>query len=557
MLRRLHVKDVAIIDQAEIEFDSGLTIITGETGAGKSLLIDSIELALGARADNTLIRTGCSKAFVQLLIEPPKDRAIQTALAEIGIEGAKELLIERELSADGRSTAKVDGRMITVGQLRSLGKLLVDLHGQHQHQSLLDPESQLDFLDEWIGEKAIALRAETESIYRTRQQLASELRSLMEDSKERERQIDILEFQVQEITDANLRLGEYEEVSAELQRAQHRETLADLVSNALTALDSEDSGATMAIHQVVRAVESANEFDPSLKETAELARNVSIEIEELRRSLHSYMQAAEANPTEVENLAERIDTLRTLFRKYGDSEEEVLNFLKEAEERLSGLTLTEQNRPELEQKLAKAEEELQNKASELSRLRSSAAVQFAEQVASALHDLAMEGAVLEVKFSSIPVSETGFDAIEFLFSANKGESVKPLHKIASGGELSRVMLAVKSVSAAKAGVPTLVFDEVDAGLSGKAAARVGASIQKLATGKQVIVITHLPQIACRMGNHFHIDKAQSTDGRTVTVIKHLVEGQREVEVARLLAGDNLPESALANAKDLLQSAAAK
>lgn len=555
MLRRLYVKDVAIIESAEIEFDGGLTIITGETGAGKSLFVDSIELALGARADSTLVRTGSQKAFVQMLVDPPADPLLQSAMEDLGAEETDELLIERELSADGRSTAKINGRIVTVGQLRSIGRLLVDLHGQHQHQSLLDQDRQLQFLDSWIGEEADALRGEVAELHQERQSLAARVRTLLEDSKERERQIDILEFQVEEIKSAEVREGEFQQAESDLQRAMHRARLTELIQQALDALDGEEGGALTAAHQVVRNLESASEFDSSLKDATETARTASIELQEVRSSLSTYLSNLDADDAALEHLAERIDTLKSLFRKYGDSEREVLDFLAESESRLNDLKSTDQSAPELEKRLQQLEDRLQIKAAELSKLRSTAADQFSVHAVLVLQELAMEGAQLSVQFSSKPVDETGFDSIEFLFTANKGENLKPLRKIASGGELSRVMLAVKSVSSAKEGVPTLVFDEVDAGLSGKAAAKVGAALQSLSDSKQVIVITHLPQIACRAGGHFSISKHESAEGRSITEIQPLDSEGRVVEVARLLAGDDLSDVAIENARTLLQSAA--
>jgi DNA repair protein RecN (Recombination protein N) len=551
MIVELTVENLAIIERSQLTLGPGFTALTGETGAGKSLLIDAIELALGERADSELVRSGAPRASVSVVLDLSDNPDLIAKCNELGIElDDTTLYINREVFAEGRSQCRVGGKLTPVGALRQLGQYLVDLHGQHDHQSLLDPERHVVFLDDWIGKPAEELLGlVSEAAYRA-DDIRRRLNTLRQGQRDREQRLDLLRFQINEIESLNPRPGEMEELEVQLSRLQHVERLAQAAFGALDSLEDREQSADELLSGAVKAIEDSVRYDASLEEIAETLRGALVQLQEGAHALRNYSEEIEADPAKLDEVANRIDALKRLRRKYGDDEATILQFLDKARNDLESFEDAEGNETELAAALEAAEGELAERCAELTSLRKERSIEFAELVQAQLRDLAMDRAVFEVGFQPKPPDASGGDRIEFFFSANAGEAPRPLSKIASGGEISRVMLAIKTAMAGRAGVPTLVFDEVDAGLGGRAAAVVARKLEELAAHYQILVISHLPQIASRATTHYRIDKV-AVAGRDVTQVRELRPDERVQEIARMLAGEHVTDSALANAREML------
>jgi DNA repair protein RecN (Recombination protein N) len=552
MLRSLTVEQIGIIDRAHVEFGPGFTAVTGETGAGKSLFIDAIGLALGGRADSDLVRSGAARAVVTLVAEVA-DARVAMALREAGIEPSDAFTVRRELSADGRSSVRVDGRPVSVGTLRAIGARLVDMHGQHAHQALLAEERQAEFLDEWIGPEATVSKAEVSAAHAAWESARRALSAARSGQREREQRLDLLRFQVGEISEAGLRLGESEELTGRIERLKHAERLREGAALALERLTGGESPAGDSVAVSAREVRGLAEIDPGLLEAAGLLGDANAALADAARELRGYLDGLEADPGALEEAAARLDHLKRLFRKYGEPETAVLAHLAEAEAELAAIENADLDEATLLGRLEDAQARLDRATASLTAPRRPAAQEFSSLVTQEVRELAMERAEFMVRVEPKPVGPDGADHVVFDFTANAGEPPRPLAKVASGGEASRVMLAIKVASAGRAGVPTLVFDEADAGLSGRAAAVVARKLQVLGRERQVVAITHLPQIAARADRHVRIEKS-TIGGRTVTDVRPLDPSEREHEVARLLAGEEVTPSALDNARALLSAA---
>lgn len=547
----LQVDDLAVIEHARLSLERGLTVLTGETGAGKSLLIDAIGLALGARADSDLVRSGKRRATVAIQVDLRNRPDLIARLANFEIDPHEgTLVIEREVNAEGRSTARANGKMVTVAVLREIGGWLVDLHGQHDHQALLDPDRQLEFLDDWLGEGIVDERETMRDAFARYEEARERVRRLQQGTREREQRIDLLKFQVEEIGAVSPVAGEFEELTQRLHQLQHAAELRAAAGRILDRLDGDEISIRGLVAESESDLDHAARLDSSLESVAEDLNSAQVHLEEVQRALSHYLDSVEADPKRLEDTAARLDALTRLRRKYGESEAEVLAYLQQAEEELAALEGEDGDLETAMASLEAAEARLQTAAQALHAVREAGAREFQRAVEAQLQELAMDRAEFEVSLTAVPPSATGIDAATFLFTANPGEPKRPLHKVASGGELSRTMLAIKVAGAGRAGVPTLIFDEVDAGLSGRAASRVAAKMEQLALHYQVLAISHLPQIAGRADVHFAIAKEVRGD-RTLTLITPLAEGARVEEVARLLAGDTIGESARANARELL------
>ena len=551
MIVELRVENLAIIKQVEVHFLGGFSVMTGETGAGKSLLIDALELALGERADTELVRTGSAKASVQLVADLTHSPAIREWCSAESIElEENRLIIHREVYAEGRSQAKVNGRTIPVATLRVLGKQLVDLHGQHQHQSLFDPETHIEFLDLWIGPEVVSLKLKVAAHFEKFSELKRRADALKKNVREREQKIDMLRFQVDEISNFAPVVGEEEELLSSLSRMRNLERISQAIAKALDVLSEGESNARDLLGIGLHAVEEAARFDATLGtsdfETASVALNEGINV------LSHYVDTLEMDPQLLETMDDRLDALRKLKRKYGDSEQEILSFLDLASRELSDLENVEASHETIEAEVNEAHSRLIELCETLSQLRHEKSELFTKEVQDHLKDLSMNRAVLSARMMTVEPTATGSDTLEFLFSANAGEVAKPLAKIASGGEISRVMLALKSVLAGRAGVPTLIFDEVDTGLGGQAATSVGRKIRELGKHYQVISISHLPQVAAQGTYQYRIEKREE-GGRVATQVLKLSGEERVDEIARMLAGDQISESARANARELLSN----
>ena len=551
MICELAVENLAIIEKAVLTFESGFTALTGETGAGKSLLVDAIELALGERADSDLVRTGSPKATVQLTADLTEAPGVRAACVEAGYAVEDDLLIlSREVSAEGRSTCRINGRTAPVSVLKALGNALVDLHGQHDHQALLHPEAHLGYLDQWIGAPLQELLRPVANAHEAFAEATRRLVAFQKTNQMREQRLDLLRYQVNEITEAAPLEGESEELEAQLSRLRNAEKLVTASASALTSLSDDEAAATELIARAVSAIEAVTRFDAALEPIAESLRNVQIEAEEAASALRDYLESLEADPGALDLATERLDLLKRLRRKYGATEADVLAHLASAQEELAMLEDAEANEESLGRTVETTRAALSAACAGLTALRTDYAARFASEIQRELRDLAMAKAEFSVSILAQEPTANGADAVQFFFSANPGESPKPLAKIASGGEMSRVMLAIKSGLAGKDGVPTLIFDEVDAGLGGRAAATVARKLEELARHAQVLVISHSPQIASRANVHYRIEKVER-DGRVVTEIRQLDADEREQEIARMLAGEHVTDAALANARALL------
>lgn len=553
MLVELSVDNIAIIDHAQIALGSGFTALTGETGAGKSLLVDSIDLALGGRADSTLVRAGAPKGSVSLVVDLADNAAARAACVELGVEPEDgQIYVQRELSAEGRSTCRIGGKLCPVGTLKQIGALLVDLHGQHDHQSLLDPTSHLSHFDCWVGDQALVLRESVRQLFEQAEALRRKLDALRTNQRDREQRLDLLRFQLNEIEAIQPQPGELETLEGQIARLSHVEKLAEATGASLMALVDSEESAQEALAGSIKQLESAAQLDPAIEPLIEPLRTAMYSLEAGAADLRRYSETLELNPEALDEAQHRAESLKRLRRKYGDDEASVLQFAEAVRSQLADLEDSETSVSEIEAALEQVLVSLSEAAGKLTALRQQRSQEFSDLVQDQLRDLAMEKAVFETAIQPKEIDGSGGDWVEFHFSANPGEPARPLSKIASGGEISRLMLALKVVLAGKAGVPTLIFDEVDTGLGGRAAAVLARKLEELARHYQVVVISHLPQIAARATTHFRIDKAAAA-GRVSTTIRLLDPEERVQEIARMLAGEEVGDSAIANARELLGS----
>jgi DNA repair protein RecN (Recombination protein N) len=554
MIVELRVENLAIIERCDLLLGPGFTVLTGETGAGKSLIVDALELAFGAKSEANAVRSGESRALVSVTVDLSFEPELAKQCAAMGAEIRDGVLhIEREIVVKGRTQCRIGGKAVPASLLRDVGKLLVDLHGQHDHQSLLDPKSHLGFLDAWIGADALLLSDRVSVLLDKWSELGRKLQSLQGGKRERAQRVDMLEFQVKEIELVAPKAGEIEQLDGQLARLKHAENLYQMVANAKAILGDGDGAGRDQVAGAARLIAEAERMDPSVGRVREALEQATLMLDEAMRDLSDYQDSIEVRPTQLEEIAGRIDEIKKLFRKYGEDEEAVLEFHRRAKSELELLAGDEFSEDDLKKAVTDARCELELACAELTALRKDRAFQFAEFVSTQLQDLAMENAVFDVGFKPKEPDSTGADEVEFLFSANPGEPVRQLSKIASGGEISRVMLAIKTALMGRAGVPTLIFDEVDAGLGGRAAATVARKLEELAEHNQVIVITHLPQIAGRATKHYLVEK-QEKAGRAIANARPLNEQDRVEEIGRMIAGEEVGDSALAHARELLLKA---
>lgn len=549
MIRSISVENIAIIEHAEVSFESGFSVLSGETGAGKSLLIDAIQLCLGERADTELVRTGCAKASAQMVVSANESDVLKALLDEHGIEPDHgQLFISRDVFAEGRSVARINGRQVPVATLKSIGKLLVDLHGQHQHQALLDPLTHMDYLDSWIGTEAELLKNKIATHHSHWSEARAQLLSLRRGIREREQRLDMLRFQVKEIEDFGVQPNEEATLTGQMNRLKNSEKLALLVRQASASLSEEEANARDLLASAAKAIGEIERLDSTLSSAK--INEALVLVEEASAELQDYGDSIESDPDQLDELAARLDLLKRLKRKYGESEDAILEFLETATQELLLLEDAEAGEAQLEAKESAAKVELEGACAELTQLRTNHADGFGQDVGAHLRDLSMQRAEIKVDMRLGEPTATGADIIEFLFSANLGEDLKPLAKIASGGEISRVMLAIKSVIAGRMGVPSIIFDEVDSGLGGAAAAAVGKKIRALSEHFQILAVSHVPQVASAANHQFRIRKSEVA-GRARTEIEPLTQAERVDEIARMLAGERVSDTAIANAKELL------
>jgi DNA repair protein RecN (Recombination protein N) len=553
MLDTLRIQNYALIDATEIEFGPGFNVLTGETGAGKSILLGALNLVLGGRASAEVIRSGAERAHIEAIfrLQNPRPRlAALLSAQDITVE-AGELMLARTVAADGRSRAYVGGRLVPVSVLAAIGDELVDLHGQHEHQSLLQADRQLELLDAYADtETEVAAMAEQVARLRA---LAAEIAALEQDDRERLRRMEFLRHETQEIAEASLRSGEEEELGARLTRITNAERICALAQEAYTVLY--EGGEVTAMDLLDRALVAVESLGEVLAECAPLAAQLGEargHMEAVATELRRFTESSDIDPNELEYLNQRKALLQKLKKKYGATVEDVLAYGESAMGELHALENRDQRLEALKKEAASIEADAMRAARSLSAARRKAAALLDSEVIQALQGLGMKGARFETRFEAVPLYARGCDRVEFLLAANTGENMKSLRHTASGGEISRIMLALKSVLARADAIPSLVFDEIDAGVGGAVARNVAQRLLALARSHQVLCITHLPQIAAAAKRHFHVSKA-ALKGRTVTTIAQ-VEGEgRIAELARLLDGTVSPVS-LEHARQLLAKA---
>lgn len=556
MLNSLHVKNLALIEETEVEFGRGLNILTGETGAGKSVIIGSINLALGAKADKDMIRTGKDHALVELVftLDSPKQRE---QCQRFGVEPEDDMLIiSRKLSA-GKSICRVNGESVTAKQLKELAEVLIDVYGQHEHQSLTAKKKQAEILDDFCGESLFCIKEKIAGEYKRYKELLAQWENADRDDTLRQKEIDLITFELNEINEAQLVTGEDEILEADYRRMSNAKKIREGLSAVCYLLgNAEGESISELTGRALREIKNIEGYDERLSDFTQQLSQIEDMVLDVRRELTDYDEEMDFEPEDFDRIERRLDLLNHLKAKYGNTIEAILTYREAQEKRLEQLTNYDKYLEQLEKEKAAAKEALLALCAQASAIRRAQAETLAEKMKAALLDLNF----MEVKFEISVQSDAekpsaaGYDEVEFLISANPGEPLKPLAAIASGGELSRIMLGLKTVMAEKDGVDTLIFDEIDAGISGRTAWQVSKKLAVLGKEHQVICITHLPQIAAMADTHFKIEKTQK-DEHTITDIYPLQEEESTAELARLLGSDCLTESAVANAKEMKELAA--
>lgn len=552
MLSNLQIENIAVIKSASIDFENGFNVMTGETGAGKSIVIDSLNAILGERTSRELIRSGADSASVCAEFQNVGEN-VKNELEKLGIEKDDTLIVSRKLTPDGKNVCRINGMPATVSMLKALGVQLVNIHGQLDNQSLLSPETHCSFIDKLAGSgRELNEFKELYSLYIKKE---NELKSLNTDVNEKNRRLDILNYQIEEIQKADIRPGEKDELTEKLGFLRNAEKVLDLLHTAYAALngDGEMPGAADVAADAASKLLSAADYSSDFTETAngvnDAAMNLSAYTEELRDKIYSL----DYDPNETERAEERLDVIYRLSQKYGDSEEDILAYLENAEKERDALSFSDERAEQLRAETEKAYNEALAAAKKLSEIRIEAGKKFSADVERELAFLNMPSVKFIVNDSVGKLYENGIDNIEFLLSANAGEEPKPLSKIASGGELSRIMLAIKCVLSELDDIDTLIFDEIDSGVSGRAALKIAAKMKELSKTHQVICVTHLAQIAAFADEHKLISKEEK-DGRTYTCIASLDYNGRKYELARIMGGLTVTQSILNSAEELLSSA---
>lgn len=545
MLLQLDIENVAVFEKASVSFESGLNVITGETGAGKSLLINSLNLVLGCRGAHGLIRSGADFASVNASFF---DKNVDSVLAENGIEcDDGNIIISRRLYRDGRNQCRINGASVPVSLLREIGKKLVAIHGQRDNAVLLSAAGQLAFVDSFSGSGE--LLSQYREAYRNYKSAERSLAQMQSDESERAREIDFLSFQVDEITRAELTDGEEDELLKRRKVLDNAETLSEL-SREMQQLICGDRGVRDSLYSALRSGERLSEIDDSLKGCTERLTDIYYELEELGRDISAYSSSVDFNPRELDEIEDRLAVINSLKRKYGGSLEAVIAYGEKSQARLAELMSYDDNLSALEKEAAGQKKEAERLGAELSAFRKKGAEELAAAINAELATLDMSEAEITFSFTDCGLSEHGTQNVEMLFSSNPKSEPAPIEKIASGGELSRIMLALKSVFSDFDKTPTLLFDEIDTGVSGRAAEKIAAKMRRLADGYQLICVTHLPIIAAAGTNHLLIEKRVDSGGAATSVYP-LAPEKRAAELARMISGDKITDVSLENARQML------
>ena len=553
MLKTLVIENIAVIKKAQIEFTGGLNVLTGETGAGKSIVVDSINAILGERTSRELVRAGSDNAYVNAYFEDINDDVkLKLNEYDIPIEEDGSLLLSRKISAGGKSVCRVNGLPVTVGILKDIGTHLVNIHGQHDSQALLNPDFHYKFVDAYAD--CDELLAEYKESFNSFLNIRRQLKSLTSDADERDKQSEILDYQIKELRDADIKVGEWEEL-------KHRKSVilnSQAILNALNTLlgavngDDENQGIQSVLSSSDKEITALLDADSQLKPIIEKLDSAEDLLESIKDLISDKMESLDFQPDELDKIEERLDILYTFSNKYGETEQDMLYYLADAERKRALFDNSEQDLERLNAEYDSSLEKTQSLALKLSEVRRKAAEKLGDEICSQLEFLDMPGVKFVTQFSKGNLSSSGVDKIEFLIRTNPGEEPKPLAKIASGGELSRIMLAIKSIIAKSDSIATLIFDEIDTGVSGKASRKIGLKLKEVGENAQVICVTHSAQIASAADSHFLIKK-EYTDNAAFTQIMPLDFEGRKYELARIMGGLNVTESLLKSAEEMLDN----
>lgn len=557
MLAHITIENIAVIESAQVEFYDGLNVLTGETGAGKSIIIDSIGMVLGQRTSRDLIRSGKTKARVSALFYP--DDATWALLEKLGVERSEDssLLIFREISQDGRGNCKINGVLTPISTLKEVGKFLINIHGQQDTTVLYSPDKHISLLDSWAGKDLEAALSSYRELYHQYKDLLHRRDRLKENESSRMREIDMLQYQIEEISQARLSPGEDEELQQRAEILENAEEISDALDFSYESLFSEEDNARDRLFTASKKLQEIAQYEEGLEQLSDQLTELCYQLDDIGSGLSGYRDQLDFDPSELNEINERLDVIRTLKRKYGNTIEDILIFLEEAEKKLELLSDSSQSLDSIESALELLLPRLKKEAAQLHAIRQTKAQQLEKCIEKELEDLNMPGARFQVVLSSLSeYGSRGTDSVEFYISANPGETPKPLAKIASGGELSRIMLAMKVIMAAFDRSGTYVFDEIDTGVSGRAAEKVARKLRQVSALKQTLVITHSPHIAAIAQHHYLIEK-QVTDQQTLTTLTLLDKQGRIEEIARINSGSDLTPAALLHAKELLEHAQAQ
>ena len=552
MLLEISIKNFAIIEAISLNFEKGMTVLTGETGAGKSIIIDAMNMMLGARATTDVIRHGAPKAEIEGLFSVENSHALQMIFDEQGIELGDEIIIRREILQNGRSVSRVNGQMVNLSVLRSIGQYLVDIHGQHDQEELMRPQLHIQMLDGFGDADFLELKQAYQTNFDAYRKMRKQLLEIKKNQEEHKARIEMLEFQMAEIESASLQPGEDLKLNQERDKLLNHKNIADTLTNAYTMLDNEEFSSLANVRSAMNDMESLEEYDVEYREISTSLSESYYVLEDVTKRLEDIIESLDFDGNRLMQIESRLDLLHAITRKYGGNVDDVLMYFAKITEEYNLLTGNHLSSDDLEVELKKLEVSLVDLASKLASARHNLAQQLEIEIQQELKDLYMDKARFQVQFTKGKFTREGNESVEFYISTNPGEDFKPLVKVASGGELSRLMLAIKSAFSRKEGKTSIVFDEVDTGVSGRVAQAIAQKIHKIGQNGQVLAISHLPQVIAIADYQFFIEKI-SNDHSTVSTVRLLSVEERVEEVAKMLAGENVTEAALSQARELLQS----
>ena len=551
MLLEISIKNFAIIEEISLNFEKGMTVLTGETGAGKSIIIDAMNMMLGSRATTDVIRHGAPKAEIEGLFAVESNRHLTALFEEQGLEWTDELIIRREILQNGRSVSRINGQMVNLSVLKAVGQHLVDIHGQHDQEELMRSQLHITMLDEFGDAAFFQTKAAYRQTFEDYKRLRKQVVELQRNQQENKARIEMLEFQIAEIEAASLEVDEDVRLEQERQRLLNHKMIADTLTNAYTMLDAEEFSSLSNVRSAMNDLESIEEYDTSYKELSGQLAETFYALEDITKRLEDVVDGLEFDGNRLMQVESRLDLIHSITRKYGGQVKDVLEYLAQITKEYSLLTGSDLSSEELEKELKRLEKSLVTLAQNLSDQRHALAQALENEIQQELADLYMDKARFQVRFSKAKFNREGNEAVEFYISTNPGEDFKPLVKVASGGELSRLMLAIKSAFSRKEGKTSIVFDEVDTGVSGRVAQAIAAKIHKIGQNGQVLAISHLPQVIAAADYQFYIEKISDAHS-TVSTVRLLNREERIEEIAKMLAGEDLTEAARQQAEQLLK-----